>query len=473
MFLTFFGGAREIGATCYLLELEGKRILIDAGARTRRHRVEGFYPRLQDLGPVDAILVTHAHQDHVGSIPAVVAANPGAPVLCTEPTFFLSQINWASSLWDKEVVHERDQGKEWKYSWAERDQTLAAILTLPFGKEIRLFRDAEIRITYLPAGHILGAASIVIRGEGKTIITSGDFSMTDQHTLPGVRTIELPALQPDVLLLETTYADADHPSRREEEEAFTDAVREVARSGANILFPCFAIGRAQEVAYTLSRLRSQRRIPNVPLFVDGSVRRACVVYRSFGAFPVPQGPQGVIVVKAHWRDALLRRRGPQCVIASSGTLSGGPSQRYAHAWVEDARNAIFFSGYLDDEAPGRALLNLAEKKPVVIAGKRRTPRCHVRRFYFSAHADRAQLRHYAETLQPRSLVLHHGFIEPMRAFAKSLRLRCPIWMPRTGERFDPLQTPQTEPEVPLERGDVVPTEKDEKGETPHATAHGP
>ncbi len=438
MKLTFLGGAQEIGATCYLLELAGKAILIDAGSRIRPHYQEGYYPRLSCLKHVDAVLVTHAHMDHVGAIPAVVARFPSVPVIMTEASYLLSQINWKTSVWGKEVLHQHAANKEWAYSWAERDQTLSAVMVVPFNKTFQLFCDVEVKVTYVPAGHILGAASIIIEAEGKVVMTSGDFSMTDQHTLQGVRDL---AVRPDVLIMESTYAESDHGSRKEEEDALADTVNKAVHRGGNILFPCFAIGRAQEVALCLFRLRLQRRLPSVPIWVDGAVRRACVVYRSFGVFSVPTGRAGIQIVRAHWRDALTRQRGPQCMIASSGTLAGGPSVRYARSWVGNARNAIFFSGYIDEESPGRALTKMAEGKTVRLEGEEFLPRCEVKRFYFSAHADRSQLRHYVETLKPRALVLHHGFVKPMTSFAEALRLDALVWIPKIGDCFDPLEMP--------------------------------
>ena len=428
----FLGGADEVGASCVLVEAGAHRILVDAGVRmgasARRDRLPDL-ARATDVGGLDAILLTHAHLDHAGALPLVHGAFPRAPVLMTEPTLALLRVLLLDAL---RIMQSEQEEEIPLYPLPAVEALLARACAVRF-LEPQALCGGAVRATFLPAGHILGAAAVSLESDAGTVLITGDVSLVDQLTVPGM---PRPRLSPDLVVCESTYGARLHASRRAEEERLTSAVVETLQAGGKVLVPAFALGRAQEVLLLLRRSLARPDAPPATMFFDGMVRAICAIYDGFSDYLAPRlreraaSGRGLFatadgrvqaVQSVEQRQALLE--GDPCVVvSSSGMLSGGPSPRYAAALAGEPRNLIAITGYQDEEAPGRRLQQLAagEARELSLDGRSVQVRCRVGSFGLSAHADAAELAGLVRTLGPRVVALVHGDDEARRQLARGL-----------------------------------------------------
>ena len=446
MDIHFLGGAGGVGATCHLVTLGGRRFLVDAGVRM------DSADRLPDLAALDgvaldAILITHAHADHIGALPLVADRFPATPIYATPATMRLMEV----MLSDAVRVMARRAAEELELPLYDEGLVAAALHRLrPLAPGAQSLPELPGIVVHVQrAGHIAGAASLGFEaGDGRLVI-SGDVSVTPQRTILGAA---VPApRRPDLLVLESTYGARLHPNRAQEERRLAEAVAEVIARGGHCLIPAFALGRAQEVMLILRAAQRDGHIPAFPIAVDGLVRAVCAAY---AAFPDALSPAlrrhllnggkpffgGTVqpVETPQQRERLLAGP-PAAIIASSGMLTGGPSVWYAERLAGDARSAIFFSGYLDDEAPGRRLLDLADAPPearwLTLNGREVAVACQVGRYSLSAHADGDELAGLVRALQPGTVALVHGDAEARAALAARLSALVTVLTPRDGQRL--------------------------------------
>jgi len=427
------GGAGEVGASCGLLRIGDRRVLIDAGMRPSARVGQDRLPALDRLiaEPPEAILVTHAHIDHTGALPLASEMFPMAPIYCTETTLLLTRLLLADSVRVMEAEHLAQEGETPLYTAEVVERTLARVRPVEWGQQITPLPDPAIVVRFLHAGHIAGAAMLLIDTPAGRVLHLGDYSVTAQRTLHGMDVQRLP--QADAVITEGTYGDAIHANRKEQERALVATVARVVGRGGRALLPAFAVGRAQEVALILRAARSTGELPPVPIHLDGMVRGVCDLYQAQvhdlnprlqnyvrnARRPLFADPSlAVYAVTAGRRRRLLDNPEAAVVISSSGMMTGGPAPLYARAFAADEKNAIIFSGYQDDESPGAALLRARQGTTVALGKEELTLQCAVERYSLSAHADAGQIEVAVTRARPRTTVLVHGEPDTLRALAR-------------------------------------------------------
>lgn len=452
MRLHFLGGASEVGASCTLVEIEGRRIMVDAGIRMGVPAGSQL-PNLSvvdEVGAPEEVLVTHAHTDHTGALPVVAPTLPtGVPIRCTPATLAITRVLLNDALKIMDLRGDQDgelplYPPEAVENALGRVRHVVPLATVPIC-------DGALKATWIPVGHILGAAAVYIEGRRESLLMTGDVSVANQRTIPGM---VVPQCRPDVIVMESTYGNRQHADRDQQEAALAARVSDTVRAGGKVLIPAFAVGRAQEVILILSRAMRRGEIPAFPVHVDGMVRAVNGVYAAFPDDLAPQVRRRVLrgedpfytehirAVSAHEdRDRVLE--GPPCsIIASSGMLIGGASSYYAERLAADPANLIAITGYQDEESPGRALLNLAraaepEDRTLRLNGRRVSVACRVEPYSLSAHADGGELGALARRLAPEAVYLVHGDDDARAALSRTLDLHLSrgVHLPENGGAY--------------------------------------
>lgn len=450
MKITFLGGADEVGASCALVEMAGKQLLVDVGIRISPRSSRGIQnSQLPDLQPITAIggpdfvLVTHAHTDHTGALPLVMEQYPHAPVLATEATQTLTRVLQLDA---QRIMKTRqdEEGELPLFDAISVQRLLDAFQTVEFNKSVKLAKN--LQVTYYTAGHIAGAAVVVLESDEGVLVFSGDISKSAQRT---VKSVAVPPVKADALILESTYGGRLHANRVGEEKRLIQTLRTVTNRGGKVLIPAFALGRAQEVIQILLAHADQLE---VPVYVDGMVRAVCDAYQGFGDI-LPKSAartarQRHLFFREHikpirssqQRQDVARSAAPLVVVASSGMLTGGASVFYARHFAPAEENSILMTGYQDEEAPGRFLQRLMSERqrgesPMLKLGDASVKvRCQIDTYSLSAHADESELLSFAEALNADDIMLVHGDAAARHSLATALRQRGrSVTTPRIGQ----------------------------------------
>ncbi len=453
MRITFLGGAEEVGASCALVEIDGVRLLVDGGQRLGAPSGEALpdFSVLEDGPALDAVLVTHAHADHIGALPALEPhLSDQCPAYATAPTIALCKVMLQDSV--RIMTHLRD-GETPLFAPANVGPALSRLQAVRWLQPVRIGHRRDVTVTFRPSGHILGAAMLEIRGPSGCILFSGDLSVANQLTVPGVLA---PKLRPDILVLESTYGGRLHAHRPTQERRLIERVRETIKSGGSALFPTFALGRAQEILLLLGRAMRDGSLPRVPVHADGMVRAISKIYRQFpdDLAPLPRGLHESGLDPIFPEDLPIRpvrnegqregiAKGPPCVVvSSSGMLQGGASAFYARSWLGDPKHLVMLTGYQDEESPGQALLNLAATPPgeprvFRLGGVPTSVNCSVESCWLSAHADNDELVAFASKLRPKLILPVHGDGDARAAVARSLQgsLDARVVLPLNGSAY--------------------------------------
>ena len=416
MKVTILGGGNEVGASCLYIEIAGTKILIDAGMRMHSDNPLPALGLLEGISDLDVILVTHAHADHIGALPIVHALYPNTPIYTTPPTVDLMKIMMKDSY---KLLEQRCRETNMlpPYTEEQVNHLLQSLLLFPANGELRI---GNVQIKSYRAGHILGAVMFLIEGDGEKLFVTGDLSFKAGRTINGA---EVPHdIQPDVLIMESTYGNRTHTDRHTEEKRLAQDVAEVITSGGFALVPAFALGRAQEILLILQDYMEKGLIPEFPIYVDGLVTPISRIYNQYPhyvkgpvAYRIKNNGDAFLTegrckaVQPEERDMILQGK-PGCIIASSGMLIGGASAWYAQRLVTDEKNAIFITGYQDEESPGKKLLNIADglENQIELNGTSYPVKCRVGKYGLSAHADASEMNRFVQTLQPTYTLLVHG-----------------------------------------------------------------
>jgi metallo-beta-lactamase family protein len=457
--LTFWGGAGQVTGSMHLLEAAGARVLLDAGLfQGRRAETRALNARLPfDARRIDAVVLSHAHIDHSGRLPLLVKDGFHGPVYSTPATRDLSAVMLADAGNIQEKDHQflQRQGKappesEPLYTLRDAVAVQDLIVGVPYRRVFYLRK--HLALEFLDAGHILGSATVDLRiseGGNQRIVFSGDIGRSG---LPIVRDPEPPSGPIDTLIVEATYADRRHESFGEAENRLADTVRRVAARGGKVMIPAFAVGRVQELVYSLHRLYRGGRIPEVPIYVDSPLavdvttvfrlhpevfdRRERMVETTNELFDFPLLRYVREVADSKALDA---GTGPAVIIAASGMVESGRILHHLAHGIGDHRNLVLFVGFQAEHTLGRRIQG--GQQVVRILGQEYERRAEVETISgYSAHADRDELRAWVRRLggPVRRAFVVHGEAEALDAMAAILRdegVR-DVRVPKHGESFD-------------------------------------
>ncbi|RLG03920.1 MAG: beta-CASP ribonuclease aCPSF1 [Thaumarchaeota archaeon] len=433
--VTILGSGMQVGRSAILLQTSESKVLLDCGFAPGGSGNLETIPRfdlmeklIEDL---DAVVITHAHLDHMGMVPYLFKYDYRGPVYCTEPTLPLMLMQHLDFI---NVANK--QGVFAPYT--ERDVRTAIQHTVPLSYGMVTNIAPDVRMTFYNAGHILGSAIVHIHiGEGfHNIIYTSDFKYENSRTLDAAVN-RFP--RAETLIMESTYgATPIQFTREESEKLLASYIEKTIKRGGKVLIPVPAVGRAQEIMLVLNHLFSAGMIPEVPVFLDGLVVEATAIHT---AFPSYLGRElrsradelGSLFMSEYFnpvksqqqREEILSSEEPVIVMATSGMLEGGPILSYLREFAGDERNMLIFVSYQVEGTLGRKLLKgIREFSVMDESGKTEIigVKLEVNKVDgFSGHSSRQQLLSYLRAFKPkpRKLILVHGEPEAVMSLARS------------------------------------------------------
>lgn len=432
----------EIGANSYYLETAGHRLVIDSGMHPKFAGEEAL-PNLNALGgrKLDAIIVSHSHQDHIGTLPVLMRRQPQARVFLTEPTAEIGSTLLHNSV--NVMTRQREElgpavaGIYPLFTHREIDRICERWRPCPLRQTYTIFGErvpidsAETTFEFFDAGHVLGSTGVMLRTEGRTLFYTGDVNFDDQTIAQAAM---FPESEPngrkvDVLIMECTRGDTPVPpgwSRAGEEKRLMQAIEDAFARGGCVLIPVFALGKTQEILAILYKMRREKTL-DFPIYIGGLSSKITQIYDERAQMGRRQLPR--LQLLEELRPFVLNAenihdagtRAGRVYALSSGMMTAKTlSNIFARRIVEQPRHSIFFVGYADPESPAGVLRSASPNENVTLDadhGLQRV-RCHIDQFQFSAHASRESLVGFAQRLAPKKILLVHGdppAVEWMRA----------------------------------------------------------
>jgi Cft2 family RNA processing exonuclease len=447
----------EIGANCYYLEAEGEGLVLDSGMHPEQDG-EGALPNFEAIGarPVDAIIVSHAHQDHIGTLPVLMRRHPEALVFMTEATAEIGDALLHNSV--NVMTRQREEIGRTMYplfTHKEADRASDAWRTCRFrqplnfaGQRVRQRGEGGVTFEFIDAGHVLGSAGVLLHAEGRTVFYTGDVNFQDQTIAQGAK---FPEEGVDVLIIETTRGDHPEPegfTRAAEERRLAEAITTAFDRGGCILMPVFALGKTQEALAMFHRFRRDQLLGEFPIYIGGLSMRMTQIYdrfaltsrRNFPRLQLLEQMEPFILNGQTIHDAPAR--GGRIYALSSGMMTPETlSNTFARQIVSDPQHSIFFVGYADPKTPAGILRNAKQGDPVTLHPDRppQELRCNIETFQFSAHASRESLLAYVKKLAPKKVVLVHGdppAVEWVRAQAATALPESEVIVPPPGVEIE-------------------------------------
>jgi Cft2 family RNA processing exonuclease len=446
-----------IGASGWLVEIDGHRLLLDAGTHPKREG-RASLPLFSAAGreEVDAIAISHCHHDHVGALPVALRHFPRAHVLMTELSYFLVERVLHNSV--NVMVRQREELgiKEYPlYTHDEVDDIAPLFQAFKYNREVEWAAFHKTRagfvsptLEFYDAGHALGSAGIMVRGSKETLFFTGDVSFRDQTILKGARFEDV---QAGVLIMETTRGNRVVPpgfSRDTEVERLAAALTEALSRKGSVLIPTFALGRTQEMLALLALLMRAGRLRKQPVYIGGLGRVFTEIYdlethrahRQHQNLRLHEALELVVMDKG--RVNTMKLTGGRIFVMTSGMMNENTaSHDLALRMIGDERSAIFFVGYADPETPGGRLKAARAGETFLFSASAGevTRRCEIRDFDLTAHANRDELLDFVGQVDPRVVLLGHGEEDSRRWFEEQIRARHPkvkILQPVIGQPVD-------------------------------------
>ncbi len=444
--LRFLGATENVTGSRYVLDADGKRILVDCGMHQERElRERDWRPFPIPPSSIDAVLITHAHLDHCGYLPKLVREGFAGPVYCTPATAEIMKISLMDSAHLQESDaeykrkrHEREgrQGPHPEvplYTVADAEACFPHLTTVHYKEPLQL--GGGISATFFDAGHILGSAMIAldvpIGGQNRRIIFSGDIGRWDRPIVRNPTTFD----HADYIVMESTYGNRVHADVAAIDGQLEQVINDAVKAHGNIIVPSFAIERAQELLYHMKQLLAANKIPHMLVFLDSPMAiKVTEVFRDHPelydreALEILQKsgspfdfPSMVTVSTADQSKALNYLGGSAMIIAGSGMVTGGRIKHHLVTNITRPESTILFVGYQAQGTLGRTIIDGAEE--IRIYGEKYPVRAHIEQIQgFSSHADQNELLRWLAPIAtaPRKVFIVHGEKDSTTDFAQLL-----------------------------------------------------
>ena len=465
MKLTFLGAAHEVTGSCTLLETAGKRILIDCGMEQGADIYENCDLPVS-AGELDAVLLTHAHIDHSGKLPALVAQGFKGPIYATEAARRLCQIMLRDS------AHIQEFEAEWRnrkaqrageppyiplYTMADAEAALKAFVGCDYNSPVEIFPGVTVRFS--DAGHLLGSSSILVTAaegdETRSVLFSGDLGNIDR---PLIRDPQTPP-GADFVVIESTYGDRLHGERPDYVNQLTEIIQETFDRGGNLVIPAFAVGRTQELLYLIRTIKERGLIrghEGFPVYVDSPLAvEATRIYADDDAMKpyydaetlqlLAQGINPIAFpglrtsVTSADSKAINFDNTPKIILSASGMCEAGRIRHHLKHNLWRKESTILFVGYQSEGTVGRKLMDGAQT--VRLFGEEITVEARIETLAgISGHADRDMMLGWLDSMpaKPLHVFVNHGEDQVTEHFAESIRscLGIPADAPFSGDSYD-------------------------------------
>ncbi|MCS7139034.1 MAG: MBL fold metallo-hydrolase [Crenarchaeota archaeon] len=416
MLVKFLGGVREVGRSAIYLADGDRRFLLDAGVMLSGREVK--YPMHIPPREVDEIIITHAHLDHIGAAP-IFFIGLGRESFLTKLTAPLAKLILLDFI--------RVSKGTLPFEVLEVDRFIEKSEKLEYGQEIS--RNG-FKLMFLQAGHTPGGGQVLLEFKGKRILYTGDINTVETTLLKGAFT-DYPPI--DVAIVESTYANKNHPLREEIERKFVEKLKEVVERKGIVLVPAFGIGRSQEVITILAKYSFPYDV-----YYDGMARAVTQILFDFPDWLsnpnlLEEAAEEVIWVNTQrQREEALKN--PGVIVTPAGMLQGGPVNFYLKKVGDSKKNLIAFVSYQVEGTPGRILL---EKGVITVDGKFVKAKSEIRHFELSSHSGKDQLEKLIKKINADKTFIVHGEPENCERLAKYAReeLELEAFAPKLGESY--------------------------------------
>ncbi len=451
MRIQFLGAAQQVTGSAYLVEANGLKILVDCGLYQEREFASRNWKPFPVFPPkIDYVLLTHSHLDHAGLLPKLVREGFSGPVITTSASEDLIEIVLTDSarIQEEDAAYKKKRHKKEGrkgafpevplYTVEDAKKCFPLIRPVEYGEEVSL--NEEVKARFFDAGHILGAAMIEIQvqrpdGSSRKLLFSGDIGQWDKPLVQNPSVFQ----EADYVVMESTYGDREHEKQSDVEDMLCDAINRTVKAGGNLVIPTFAIERAQELMYHLSRLVREDRIPYLMIFLDSPMAVDVTdvflkhkdyldeeTHQLFREGEPPFRFPGLKLVRSSAESRAINSIRGSCVImAGSGMCTGGRVKHHLVRNISRPESTILFVGYQARGTLGRIILK-GKRDEIRIHGRYFPQRAHVAQIQgFSAHADRNALLKWLEHLKssPKKVILTHGEEKAIQSLSKLIQSR--------------------------------------------------
>ncbi|MGC1132665.1 MAG: beta-CASP ribonuclease aCPSF1 [Nitrososphaeraceae archaeon] len=432
------GGVKQVGRSCFVVVTPESKVMLDCGINPGEALGLDAYPRIDwfpfTLNDLDAVVLSHAHIDHQGFLPALFRYGYRGPVYCTEPTLPLMTLLQLDS-----VKIAKANGSYLPYESRDVYEVIKHCVTLPYGKPTDISPD--ITITLNNAGHIMGSATVHLNISGAhNILYTGDYKYARTQLLDTALSV-YPRVE--TLITESTYGNTSDimPDQISVYDNFTRSINQTLQQGGKVLIPVPAVGRAQEMMLVLDKEMRERNLVECPIYIEGMISEASAIHMSYAhylGFNVRKSvSSGVNPFQSEYftlvngpgkRDEILEDPNPSIIMATSGMLEGGPSVEYFKSIAPVRGNKIIFVSYQINGTLGRRVIDgiMNEIGMMDKNGKVKVVpvNCDTQRIDgFSGHSDFNQIMNFVYRVKPKRVIVNHGEKSKSENIASSIHNR--------------------------------------------------